>query len=95
MPSSGSHAPERSAPSNLETLAPCDATGSGDWKDADYNVDAWLGESRRPSVDWKVAEMPALEPQVDMPDAATAPVRPTTGPKTIDLDAIVVPSTPV
>lgn len=82
------------APNNLETLAPCDATGSGDWKDGEYNVAAWLGETHPPSVDWKIAELPALGPQVDMPDAATAPVRPATGPKTVDVDAIVVPSKP-
>ncbi len=82
------------APNNLETLAPCDATGSGDWKDGEYNVALWLGETHPPSVDWKIAEMPALQPQVNMPDAATAPVRPATGPKTVDLDAIVVPTKP-
>jgi hypothetical protein len=82
------------APNNLETLAPCDATGSGDWTDGEYNVAAWLGETHPPSVDWKIAELPALEPQVTMPDAATAPVRPATGPKTVDLDAIIVPTKP-
>ena len=80
------------APNNLETLAPCDAVGSGDWKDGEYNVAAWLNETHPPSVDWKIAELPALEPQTDMPDAATAPVRAATGPKPIDLDAIAVPS---
>lgn len=82
------------APNNLETLAPCDATGSGDWKDGEYNVAAWLGETHPPSVDWKIAQLPALEPQVNMPDAATAAVRPATGPKTVDLDAITVPTAP-
>ncbi|MGB8858551.1 MAG: right-handed parallel beta-helix repeat-containing protein [Ilumatobacteraceae bacterium] len=85
------------APNNLETLAPCDATGSGDWKDGEYNVAAWLGEAttRPPSVDWKVAELPALEPQVNMPDAATTPAHPAVDvPKQVDLDAISVPSKP-
>ena len=82
------------APNNLETLAPCDATGSGDWKDGEYNVVAWLGETHPPSVDWQTADLPTLEPQADMPDAATAPVRAAIGPKAIDLDAIVVPSKP-
>ena len=83
-----------SAPNNIETLAPCDATGSGDWKDGEYDVVAWLGETHPPSVDWATAVLPDLEPQVNMPDAATAPVRPATGPKTVDLDSIVVPSKP-
>jgi hypothetical protein len=82
------------APNNLETLAPCDATGSGDWTDGEYNVAAWLGETHPPSVDWKTAELPALEPQDNMPDAATAPTEVVTGPKTVDLDAITVPAKP-
>ena len=49
------------APNNLETLAPCDATGSGDWTDGEYNVAAWLGEAA-PAVGGleDVAELPAL-----------------------------------
>ncbi len=83
------------APNNLETLAPCDATGSGDWKDGEYNVAAWLGETHPPSVDWKIATLPTLEPHVNMPDAATAPAHPATDvPKKVDLDAITVPSKP-
>ena len=82
------------APNNLETLAPCDATGSGDWKDGEYNVAAWLGETHPPSVDWQTAELPALQDQVNMPDAATAPTEVVTGPKTVDVDAITVPAKP-
>ncbi|MEQ1703002.1 MAG: right-handed parallel beta-helix repeat-containing protein [Ilumatobacteraceae bacterium] len=85
------------APNNLETLAPCDATGSGDWTDGEYNVAAWLGEAttRPPSVDYQVAELPALQPQVNMPDAATAPAHAATDvPFVVDLDAITVPAKP-
>lgn len=83
------------APNNLETLAPCDAVGSGDWTDGEYNVAAWLGEEHPPSVDWQTATLPALEPQVTMPDAATAPAHPATDvPKQVDLDAITVPAKP-
>lgn len=85
------------APNNLETLAPCDATGSGDWKDGEYNVAAWLGEAatRPPSVDYQVAELPALQPQVNMPDAATAPAHAATDvPYVVDTDAITVPAKP-
>mgnify|MGYP002681664464 FL=1 len=83
------------APNNLEVLAPCDATGSGDWSDGEYNVAAWLGETHPPSVAWQTAPLPALEQQVSMPDAATAPAHPATDvPKQIDLAAISVPAKP-
>jgi len=83
------------APNNLEVLAPCDATGSGDWSDGEYNVAAWLGETHPPSVAWQTAPLPALEQQVSMPDAATAPAHPATdAPKQIDLAAISVPAKP-
>ncbi|MDP2291621.1 MAG: right-handed parallel beta-helix repeat-containing protein [Actinomycetota bacterium] len=82
-------------PNNLETLAPCDAVGSGDWKDGEYNVALWLGEDRPPSVDWQTATLPPLELQENMPDAATAPAKPATDvPYEVDLDAITVPSKP-
>ena len=84
-----------SAPNNLETLAPCDATGSGDWADGAYDILTWLSEEHPPSVDWQTATLPALEPQVTMPDAATAPAHPATDvPKQVDLDAITVPAKP-
>lgn len=85
-----------SAPNNVETLAPCDGTGSGDWKSGEYNILSWLDEVHPPSVDWKTANLPTLEPQENMPDAATAPANPATNvPMTVDLTAIVVPSKPV
>jgi len=82
-------------PNNLEVLAPCDATGSGDWKDGEYNVVAWLLDTPPPSVDWQTANLPALQPQENMPDAATAPAKPAIDvPYEVDLDAITVPSKP-
>ncbi len=84
-----------SAPNKIETLAPCDATGTGDWKDGEYNVAAWLGETHPPSVDWKTATLPPLQPQTNMPDAATAPAHPATDvPFKVDLAAIKVPTKP-
>ncbi|MBI4933768.1 MAG: right-handed parallel beta-helix repeat-containing protein [Actinobacteria bacterium] len=80
-------------PNNLQTLAPCDAVGSGDWKDGEYDIVSWLGEVHPPSVDWKTATMPDLQPQDNMPDAATAPAHPATDvPFEVDLAAIVVPA---
>lgn len=84
-----------SAPHNIETLAPCGATGSGDWKDGEYDILPWLGEQHPPSADWKTATLPALQPQANMPEAATAPAHPATDvPMTIDVASIQVPSKP-
>ena len=86
-----------SAPNNLETLAPCDAAGSGDWTDGAYDIIIWLveAETRPPSVDYKVAVLPALTAQENMPDAATAPAHAATDvPFSVDLAAIVVPAKP-
>ena len=83
------------APNNLETLAPCDGTGSGDWADGKYNILSWLEDNPPPSVEWKTATLPPLQPQENMPDAAAAPARPATDvPYTVDLDAITVPAKP-
>jgi hypothetical protein len=80
-------------PNNLQTLAPCDATGSGDWKDGEYDIVSWLGEVHPPSVDWKTASIPDLQPQDNMPDAATAPAHPATDvPFEVDLASIAVPA---
>lgn len=84
-----------SAPNNLETLAPCDGTGSGDWKDGAYDILPWLNEVHPPSADWKTATLPDLQPQENMPDAATALAHPATDvPMKVDLASIVVPSKP-
>ncbi len=84
-----------SAPSNLEQLAPCGATGAGDWKNGEYDILPWLGEVHPPSVDYATASLPALVDQPNMPDADTAPAHPATDvPFAVDLAAIKVPSKP-
>lgn len=84
-----------SFPTAIEAVAPCDGTGTGAWADGVYNVAAWLVEERPPSVDWKTAALPALEPQENMPDAADAPASPATNvPYAVDLAAIKVPAKP-
>jgi hypothetical protein len=88
---------ETTAPTDLETLAPCDGTGSGDWTLGDLEVIRWLAEeaTRPPAADWQTAPLPELQPQNNMPDAATAPANPAVNlDLTIDLDAIVVPTRP-
>jgi Right handed beta helix region len=84
-----------SAPSALETLAPCDATGSGDWSAGQYDILQFITDVKPPSVDWQTAPTPDLQPQENMPDAATAPARPATDvPTVVDIAAIVVPEKP-
>ena len=84
-----------SLPHNLETLAPCGATGSGDWKDGEYDIVTWLTDKHPPSVDWRAATLPALSSFPNMPDAATAPAHPATDvPFKVDLASIKVPNKP-
>jgi hypothetical protein len=83
------------SPTDLQTLAPCDGTGTGDWTAGAYDVVQWLVdvESAPPSVDWKTATLPDLEPQENMPDAETAPAKPATDvPYEVDVAAIYVPA---
>lgn len=83
-----------SAPTDLETLAPCSGTGSGDWTAGVLNVASWLAETHPPSQDYQTSS-PEPPDQDNMPDAATAPASPaTSGPMTIDIDAITVPTKP-
>jgi hypothetical protein len=82
-------------PNNLQTLAPCDGTGVGDWKDGEYNIAQWLidVDTAPPSVDWQKAVLPELQDQDNMPDAATAPAKPATDvPYTVNVGAILVPA---
>ena len=86
---------DTSLPKNLQTLAPCEGTGAGDWKDGEYNIAQWLVDvnTAPPSVDWQKAPMPDLQPQENMPDAATAPARPATDvPFAVNVCGIDVPA---
>jgi hypothetical protein len=81
-----------SAPTDLESLAPCDGEGSGDWTSGALDFGPFLAE-KPPSGDYKTSPEP--EPQDNMPDAEDAPANPATGmPTEIDLDAIEVPQRP-
>ncbi len=87
-----------SAPTDVETLAPCDGEPlvSG-WDQGNLNVAEWLveAETRPAAVPYDVAPTPAPGPQENMPDAATAPAKPATDvPFKVDLASIVVPSKP-
>ena len=86
------------APSALETLAPCDAPPvDGDWSDGAYDVVAWLDEfdAMPEPVPYTDVVLPPLPDLDDMPDAATAPAAPAVDlPPAVDVDAIEVPPLP-
>ena len=82
-----------SAPADIETLAPCEGTGTGDPKAGALDLAALIATVRPPSGDYKVTPVPAAQP--NMPDADTAPARPAVDvPMAVDLAAITVPSKP-
>jgi len=83
-----------SRPRDLEVLAPCDATGGGNWNLDALFVASWLREDHPRSADYRTAS-PPLRPQENMADAATAPARPATDvPEFVDVEAIGVPDKP-
>lgn len=83
------------APASLETLAPCEGTGSGDWSAGKLDLLGLLGSPAEAPPEDAYKTTPEPEDQPNMPDAATAPARPATDvPKAIDLDSIEVPSRP-
>jgi hypothetical protein len=83
-----------SAPAAIETLAPCDGAGSGDWNAGALDL---LGLFTQPAAaPPKDAYTTAPEPpaQENMPNARTKPAERYEGPAKPDLDAIEVPAKP-
>lgn len=85
---------ETSAPANIETLAPCDGDGEGDWSDGALDLLVLITEMAEAPPEDTYQKMPEPEDQPNMPDADTAPAVRFEGPKKPDLDAIEVPSRP-
>jgi hypothetical protein len=82
-----------SAPTDIEKLAPCTGTGTGDPKAGALDLGALIATKRPPAGDYRV--MPEPKPQPNMPDAESAPARPAVDvPMVVDLAAIPVPSKP-
>jgi hypothetical protein len=83
-----------SAPKNVETLAPCTGTGTGDWNAGVLDlVGVFLNTPAKPPADrWKT--MPVPGPQTTMPGSPTAPPKPFRGPTAPDVAAIQVPPPP-
>ena len=88
---------ETTAPADLETLAPCEGEGSGDWTIDPLNAPQWLLDidTAPPSVDYEIAALPDPPELPNMPDAATAPAAPATDIVVdVDVTAIAVPPMP-
>ncbi|MEI2699326.1 MAG: right-handed parallel beta-helix repeat-containing protein [Microthrixaceae bacterium] len=84
-----------SAPAQLEALAPCEGTGSGDWNSGALDLLGLFGQPAAAPPKETYKSTPVPEPQPNMPDASTSPARPATDvPARIDLASIQVPDKP-
>jgi nitrous oxidase accessory protein NosD len=82
-----------SAPLDIETLAPCEGTGTGDWSAGALDLESWYEDVGPPDFDYK--DVPPPPHQSNMPDAAGAPPRPAIDvPVVIDVESITVPARP-
>jgi len=82
-----------SAPENLESLAPCDGSGSGDWSKGPLDLVDLIASYRPPEKDWKTTPEPPAQP--NMPDAATAKAESARNmPRKVDLASIKLPAKP-
>ena len=82
-----------SAPLHLETLAPCEGKGSGDWTAGALDLASLIATKHPPSQDYRTSPVPG--PQENMPHAEDAPARPATHPfEKPDVDSISVPDKP-
>jgi hypothetical protein len=82
------------APVDLQAKAPCGGTPTADgWDDGALDVGALIARDKPPPVPYEDVDLPDPGDQPEMPDAATAPARPQTGPpQSPDLGAITVPA---
>jgi hypothetical protein len=84
---------ETTAPTDLETLEPCEGEGSGDRSAGALDLGELANlDDKPPSGDYQT--QPEPEPQDTMPDAESADWEPAGAPPEIDLDAIEVPEAP-
>ena len=82
-----------SAPANIETLAPCTGTGTGDPKAGALDLVSLIASTRPPAGDYKAMPVPPAQP--NMPDPESAPAHPAVDvPMTVDLAAITLPAKP-
>lgn len=86
---------ESTAPSDLESLAPCEGEGSdGDWEAGAFDLLTLIADQPEAPADDAWQTMPEPEPQESMPDARTAPAVRFEGPTLPDTASITVPTRP-
>jgi hypothetical protein len=84
-----------SQPADIETLAPCDGEGSGDWTVDAFDVVSIVTYEAPPGVDYQTAELPPLPMLPGMDDPENAPAEPAVDmPPAIDTDSIQLPPGP-
>jgi hypothetical protein len=80
-----------SAPTDIEQVMPCDATGTGDFATGAVSIQQFLDTSKNAKgVAYK--ESPVPKRQRSLPRAANAPARPAGAPAALDVAAISVPA---
>ncbi|MEZ5320736.1 MAG: right-handed parallel beta-helix repeat-containing protein [Microthrixaceae bacterium] len=80
------------APHDLETLAPCGSSGTGDFTAGALDLGALIARETNPSGDYKTQPKPPNQP--NMAGAATAAASPAGPPPKFDVDAVTVPPEP-
>lgn len=84
-----------SAPADIEKLAPCEGTGTGDWAKNALDLLGLMGNPAPKPPEDSYHHTPEPEPQENMPDARTAPpAGGFKGPKKPDIASITVPDRP-
>jgi plastocyanin len=85
-----------SRPFHLQQVAPCSGTPVGSLNEGSFDLAKLATNAGKPaSVPYDKAATPPIPPQVQMPDAATAPGDPASDvPEKLDIDAIPVPAAP-
>ncbi len=85
-----------SQPAALETLAPCDGEGSGDWSIDAFDPVQIVTFEPPEGIDYQIAELPPLPQLPGMDDPANAPANPAVGlPGTFDTGSIARPTGPL
>ena len=81
------------APTNLETLLPCEGTGSGNPDEGALDIGRLATMDGKPESG-VYQDMPIPDDQENMPDADSADWEPAGAPPEVDVDAIEVPDKP-
>jgi hypothetical protein len=79
-----------SAPTDIETLMPCEGVGTGDPAAGALSPDLFLDVSKNPKGR-RYRDTPVPRRQRNMPRARTAPARPAGAPPAVDVAAITLP----